>query len=83
MVGGLKLRAHGFEGCWPLVSWACRNGKNGNYHIRIYFYGLHRGYIGIIEKKMEISIMGYIGTTIVIHSFITPQDSVTQLRQLN
>ena len=49
----------------------------------IYFYGLYRGYIGIIEKKMETIIMGYIGTTIVIHSFITPQDSVTQLRQLN
>ena len=25
------------------------------------YIGLHRGYIGIMEKKMETAIMGYIG----------------------
>ena len=40
------------------------NGKeNGNYYNGLYrgYIGLYWGYIGIMEKKMETTIMGYIG----------------------
>ena len=32
--------------------------------------GIYCGYIEIMEKKIETTIMGYIGSTIRIHSFI-------------